>query len=644
MAEANLSLLKRACWLKSRLAAPDPLNSTKRAQIALTYAVVFFIALGVRLLHWQDISIELEQGQTMAETMGRAYRAEARRIIQEGRILFPEVFDGPSDARMLLHPPGYPIFMAATYSLLGSSDRAVRLLQIICDAAAAVMVLLVAAELLPLTVALVGSLLVALSPHLAYYSLWLSPDTLAVLPILIAVYFIIRACKRSQALAIIAAGAFLGLSCWLRSNALLLAPFLAILVALLCERGKRLRYSTALVATTALVISPITIRNFILYRQLIPLSLGAGITLIEGIADYDRENRFGMPSTDEEVAEKEAAEYGRPDYAGNEWVPDGISRDRARFARGLQVVRSNPVWFLTVMLRRAAFMLSYNDSRRRQWPLSTAIVPVVSAEPPFGHPMALSSEARLVWSSNPSELLTTGAVISPQAQVSLEGESLQLRGDGSDFGDQFASALVPVKENTDYLLVLPVELEQGHIALKVATADRRVALSSVMVPEKLHDEQAASIRAPFASGERNEVLLVLSNNGAGPLPVAKIGRADLFELGSTPHLWTRLPRVLVRGLQKNLFTTARMLTLILVGALLLVLASRVSALMILLAVPFYYLCLQSALHTEYRYILAIHYFLFVVAATSLYCLALAISQGARAVFQRLGRAASPKCW
>src|SRR6185295_2988652 len=136
----------------------------------------------------------------------------------------------------------------------------------------------------PLGVATIAGLLSALSPHLAYYSLSLSPETVAALPILLAVYFIIKAYKRPRLWLLAAAGVAIGLSCWLRANALLLAPFLLLAIPVLFERGKRLRYGAALVGVTILVIAPITIRNWVLYHHFIPLSLGAGITLIEGIA------------------------------------------------------------------------------------------------------------------------------------------------------------------------------------------------------------------------------------------------------------------------------------------------------------------------------------------------------------------------
>src|SRR6185295_20330816 len=137
------------------------------------------------------------------------------------------------------------------------------------------------------------------------YAVWLSPDTLAVLPILVAVYFVVRLSKRPNLVTAIVPGALIGLSCWLRANALLLAPFIAIAISLLVVRGQRLSCSIAFIAAALAVISPITIRNAILYRHFIPLSVGSGITLIEGIADYDRQGRFGMPKTDRDAANKD---------------------------------------------------------------------------------------------------------------------------------------------------------------------------------------------------------------------------------------------------------------------------------------------------------------------------------------------------
>jgi hypothetical protein len=201
-------------------------------------------------------------------------------------------------------------------------------------------------------------------------------------------------------------------------------------------------------------LAPLTIRNAAAYGHFIPVSLGAGQTLVEGVGDYDPEQRFGLPATDLELMKMEAEEHGRADYAATLFGPDAVARDRERTRRALGVVRAHPFWFASVMLRRAGSML-----RLERTPLASTL--------------------------------------------------------------------------------------------------------------------------PVSAG------------------------------------WTRAPRLAVRAAQK-LFVTAVFLPLYLAGIVLLIHARRRRALAALVAVPLYYLCAQSALHTEYRYVLAVHYFLFVAAAAALY--------------------------
>lgn len=670
-----------SAWLNGQVERGDRPDLT-RIRLIIICAAIFLSAVGVRLLHWQDKHVEIVRGETALSGVFSRYDKEARRMIDEGRILFPRKLPVAGDARMLTHPPGYSIILAAIYRLTDKPLPALWLIQILADGLATVLVFLIAAELLNWIVATIAAMLVAISPHLAHYSLLPLPDSLVVLPILIAVYLIVRARTRPNVRLIIAAGACAGLSCWLRANALMLAPFLSLAVLLVFERRKRVLYACALTATTIVVISPITIRNLVVFHRFIPISIQAGLNLVEGIGDFDPDGKLGMPRSDREAKFKDAEWHGRPDYAATLWTPDGIARDRERLDRGLSVIRSNPGWFAGVILRRAAFMLSYNDPRPRKWPFSTASVPPVLKEAGYGHPLettvtdlggpqpsspvqpavlvlngAIISRARAVTddrepvrSISPGELNANGAVVSQQAAVSLreEGQTFELTGDNSAYGDQFASGPIPVKENTDYVLVLPVNVVQGDMALKVASTDRRIALaiSALAVAsretEPSTSEDAAAglsveprmtvIQMPFASGDRTEVRLVLSNNGAKPPAAAvQLGRAELFETGPTPYVWTSYPRLIVRSLQRK-FTTGPLLALAFTGIALLLLAGRGRELAIILAVPAYYLLVQSPLHTEYRYILAIHYFVFMMAAAAIYVVGAALSQTARRAY------------
>ncbi|MEK6300706.1 MAG: glycosyltransferase family 39 protein [Acidobacteriota bacterium] len=618
----------------------------------------------MRLLVWQDLNADMQwnEGGAMITNLIKPYELEVNRIRQEGGVLFPAQPPDAQDSRMIIHPPGYSMLLAVVQrdGDPAASHTRLRWLQLTVDALTAVLIFLLAALWFPRVLATIAGMLVALSPHLALYSLWLTPETLAVLPLAAAVYLIARGIKRPRIWTMIAAGALIGVSCWLRSNGLLLAPVLAVAVFGLVERGKRLKCAGALVAAMIVSIAPVTLRNWTAYHRFIPLSLGAGITLAEGIADYDDDGRFGMPINDGDVKHKDAAWHDRPDYARSIWVPDGVERDRARFSRGLSVIRSHPGWFGGVMMKRAFSMLRYNDSMMLGRNADIAHAPNVSAEPSFGHALSVSETSQPVWTSSPAELLSRGSVVSPAASVVLagNGQTLLVTGDDSTFGDQFASEPIPVEKNTDYLLRLEVRVEQQPVAAKVTSADRRIMLVSDVMekpndktkkkarkvarrngpPDPVTDaaqiEGAAAgretliLQMPFASGHRSDVRLIISNNGeAAARPSVEIAGAELFGLGPTPHRWTRGARLLVRGVQRNVYTTSRLLPLIAAGILLLALAGRQRELLLLLIVPAYYLAVQSAFHTEYRYILAIHYFLFVLGAATLYVAGALVKDG-----------------
>ena len=418
---------------------------------AVAFGLLFLAAFGVRLVCWPDARFEAHKVQT---AVTENYRQMARLLAENGASSFYDPASPTSEPDLLGHPPGYPFVLAGVYAVFGESDAATQVFQAACDALAAALVFLIAAELLTYGVGRIAGALVALAPQFCWNSLMLLPDTLAVLPLLAAVYLLVRAREGRTVLKALGAGALIGLSCWLRANALLLVPFLALVaVPFLFAKGGRVRPALALVAGALLAVAPLTLRNAVVYGHFIPVSLGAGQTLVEGIADYDPERRFGLPETDVELQRMEASEAGRPEYAAALFEPDGIERDRWRTRRALKVIRENPVWFAGVMLRRAGSML-----RLERTPLSSTL---------------------------------------------------------------------PVSEGV-----------------------------------------------------------------------------------------TRAPRLVVRALQK-LFITAVFLPLYLAGLALLLLQRKTRELAVLLAVPLYFLCVQSALHTEYRYVLAVHYLLFVVAAFAL---------------------------
>ena len=577
--------------------APSANSRSMTLRVALC-ASIFLLAFGVRLLTWHDTRLEVGKVQTV---VSQNYKLFGQLLRQDGLRGFFSSSSPLADLNHLGHPPGYSILIALTRAVFGESDSAVQLVQIIFDALSAVVIFLIVRELFHSGPAVIVGMLVALSPQLAWNSVLLLPDSLTVFPILLSIYCLARAARKPRLLTFIAAGALVGISCWLRANAILLAFFLAAAVLLFIRDRKRWRYSLALAAAAILIVMPLTIRNAIVFRRFIPLSLGAGQTLLEGISDYDPAGRFGIPNTDMGIMKQEAEMFQRPDYYETLFQPDGIERERWRLRRGFAVIRSHPLWFSGVMIRRAGSMVRLERAR------------LISTSPSPTHPLDSLENLQPAWVKTPSELLAGGAILSQGAKTSLtsNNEQLELTGDDSRYGRQFASAAVPVQGDTDYVFTIPVKTEQGRMKIEVTDAHGASYSSAIVetVETKSGEQPVISVVLPFIANDE-EARLTFSNEASNPAhPMVRIGAIKLYELGPARFLWRRYPRLLIHGIQK-LFLTAVMLPLAIIGLAALILRRQKLALIILSVVPIYYFSVQSIFHTEYRYVLAVNYFVF----------------------------------
>ncbi|MDX6694451.1 MAG: Dolichyl-phosphate-mannose-protein mannosyltransferase [Blastocatellia bacterium] len=597
-----------------RTTQPRSHPSTLRRLVVQGF-IIFLVAFGVRLLAWQDNRFEARKVQT-AVTEG--YKHAARLLSEDGLASFFNASAPLADTNHLGHPPGYSFLLALLSRLTSDTDTAVQFVQITADALAAVVIFLIALALLSKPVAFIAALLVALAPQFTYNSTLLLPDSISVLPVLLAVYCLTLATRRKATAArsaiglLVAAGALVGISCWLRANAMMLAPFIALATPLLFARGLRLRFALSLVAGALLVIAPLTVRNAVVYGRFIPVSLGAGQTMLEGIADYDAAGRFGIPATDVGIMKMEAEEYGRPDYYGFLFNPDGILRERLRLKRGFDVIIAHPFWFASVMARRAVSMLRLERVHN------------ISTGPPVTHSLVIDEATPPVWSNAPDVLLASGTKGASLSELSLTSDGmLSINGDDSKRDAQFVSPAFKLRRDTDYLLRLPVHIEQGRMAINVFAAGSNAPLASAIVePQdwKTSAEQPLqTIEIPFVSRDDTEATIAFANGGSNVRARAEVGRVELYALGQASGVWTRYPRAVVNLLQR-LFITAIMLPLALCGLFLLIKRRSLKPLALLLVVPAYYLCFQSALHTEYRYVLAVHYFLFVLVALALHAL------------------------
>lgn len=322
---------------------------------------LFVVALGVRSLHAVDLAPAMDTAAQPGMRMTRRYDIHAVEMLQGAGLVFPRDAD-PADTGLASRPPGYSILLAGLYALLGRGLSLTQLAQNLANSLTPILVLLLGARAISWRVGFVAGVLVAVTPHFAYYSNLILPDALCVLPVLVGSLFLVRGRRGKRSVAwCAAAGGVFGLATWLRPNMLVLAPFVGAGLILLSPRRASLAKAAAMTLASCAAIAPITLRNYLVYGEFVPVSSNSGIVLWEGIADAGGE-RFGAVPTDGEVERQEARLYGNPRYRSWWASPDGIWRDRERIHRGLAVIRAHPVWFAGAMLRRAGDLLDYAAS------------------------------------------------------------------------------------------------------------------------------------------------------------------------------------------------------------------------------------------------------------------------------------------
>jgi hypothetical protein len=583
----------------------------KPKQLLLCCLCLFLLALGVRLLVWRDrgpIAMVHHGGMTKL-----FYRPLADPLIKGDIKTFLAGTNAPNDATVIGHPPGYPLFFAFFSRTFSAPEMRLQLFQLIMDCFAVVLVLLIAIEFFPTAPAFLAGALVALAPNISFYSLLLIPDALIVAPVLASLLILIRAYKKPTLLKIIACGALVGLSCWLRANLLLLAPFLAIFV-LAFFREQRWRYAGLLIASSLLVIAPITLRNYLVFGHFIPISLGSGMVLTEGIAEYDFENRFGLSANDAGVSLGEARKFNRPDYASGLWNVDGIEREKRRTNEALAIIKAHPFWYLSTVTRRAKRMLEADP-----WLPGTTIIPQAHLD--------LSDieqlDTKLNWSQTPRQFLSSQPETLTGSRYSLDESQQQVEFTSSPgvYPELVRTSEIPVVSHATYKLTVPVKTVQGRIILSITDSDHKVLATTITPdPIKVKDSSApsdAEVVIPFSSGSANRVFLVVTGVST---PMWSFGTINSYRVGKSSAAFS-LPFRWILYQTQEILKSGWIMPFALLGVLILAFARRGRELAWLLALPLYFILVGSLTHMEHRYIVVIYYVLPILAVVPMYYLA-----------------------
>lgn len=339
---------------------------TPRLRFALAAAGVFLLALLVRGLYLADGIALIYTTEQDGTRMARRYDDSALGILSGEGILFPRVWDKERTG-IASRPPGYAMFLASIYATFGRSFPLVAATQNVLTSLAALAALAFGWRFGGRLAGVLSGLLVAVSPHIAATSNLVLADAIASLPLLAGFLLVLplvdgRAASNRAVWARAAGlGLCIGIAIWLRPNVILLGPFAAVfLFGLMGFDRRAFRAAAAVVVVSLALVAPITLRNWLVLGEFVPVSINGGITLWQGVADAGG-REYGARVWDKQVIAEEAERYGRPDYLRWWAEPEGVARDRDRYRRAMDVIRARPLWYARAMARRMGMMLAFVD-------------------------------------------------------------------------------------------------------------------------------------------------------------------------------------------------------------------------------------------------------------------------------------------
>jgi len=232
----------------------------------------------------------------------------------------------------------YPLFLAGIYALTGYHPLAARLVQsTVGGALICFLVYLIGRRVVDEDTGLVGAGLAAVYGYFVYYSVALMTETYFIAFVLFSLYLSLELKERPTLARWILLGLALGMAGLLRQTVLLFVPFLLLwLFWELKKEGIRWWYFTVPVVVIILLITPWTIRNYLVYRQLLPLNSNAGYALFAS-----NNPNLGTHWRNDEVVVPVPEEL---------WALNEAEIDQALTRKGIEFIIADPKRYLWLTL------------------------------------------------------------------------------------------------------------------------------------------------------------------------------------------------------------------------------------------------------------------------------------------------------
>lgn len=244
--------------------------------------------------------------------------------------------------------PLYPVFLAAIYFVCGPSFLAVRLVESILGALLCLLVYKIGRRVFNETAGLWAGYAAAVFPHLIFLCGLLYVENLFTLLLALGLWFCLRWYDERRTAHIVLASLMFALACLGRPVVFAFYPFFAlwmIFIAPGANRPKIQALATALI-TTVVALAPWTVRNYVIFGKITPVSAAAEKYLDESEELLDEKIIADLP-----VAGDELQVITSSDSAGHHFDFYYNSEFDGRLSDSLKTFGNGEQLYAGVMLR-----------------------------------------------------------------------------------------------------------------------------------------------------------------------------------------------------------------------------------------------------------------------------------------------------
>ncbi len=310
---------------------------------------IFLLAFIVRFVYLNQLMSSPDFDRPQADALWHHTWAKE---ISSGDWIGKEVF---------FKAPLYPYFLGTLYAIFGDNFYLPRLIQIIMGSLSCVLIFFLAGRAFNRTVGIIASIVACLYAPFIHFDAELELPVLEVLLDLLLFLSLLVAGHKLKKRWWLLAGALLGLSAITRPNILVFVPFVLLWMYLLFwkeNKNKVFMWVLSYLLGAILIISTVTVRNWLVEKDFVPISSQGGINFFIGNNKLsDGKTAFAYPGmapyqgykdniwiTSVKLAEKNLGRKLKPSQISNFWL-----------GQSLDFIKGYPLGYLKLLGKKFYF-------------------------------------------------------------------------------------------------------------------------------------------------------------------------------------------------------------------------------------------------------------------------------------------------